>query len=713
MKTVGVWMAAVVAAAGLFGTEAVRAQLEPNYRALLVGVSSYPHLGEKLQLKGPRNDVKRMRELLVARGFPVQDIRVLADGVDGAELPTRTAVLSALEQLARTAKASDYIVIHIGGHGSQQPVPPGHPEATAEPDGLFEIFLPRDVRGWSNQRGGADGEVQNAILDHEVRRLVDRMTAAGAFVWAIFDTCHSATMVRSVGSPEVRLRHVPPIELGISQETMDRAVARARGLGIGKGWIGGASGATVTPGSAVYFYAAQTHESTPEASLPYGVAGRVTHGLFSFNLLQTLESATGPMSYEQLGQQVLTRYAGITGERTATPLFTGTALKSGVFGQSTVLQRQWLLRRDGQNLTIPGGALAEVYEGSILAVLPNALAKTEDAIGYVRVSNTSATAAQVEPVEFAGKPEASEAQLVEGRVARMVRQGANFALNVGVDLSECGKPCAFDAPLGELRKQVDGGVPGAQVKWHMSGEDVDVVLKAKARRLWMLPASAAPVPLPKFPEKHFAHLDVSSGASGSVIQSEVMRYLRHASRATNLLRLAVSVANNPATSALQIDIRLVSGFTETPLKDGTVRPGDKVRVTMRNTGRKALDVTAFYLDSLHGVDVMFPHGDSSNRLESRDAQSFEVEFDDSTLGLERLAVVAVESEKHGERVDLSFLAQGRLENQMKTRSVGNSTGVADLFYGASRASDVTRGGRGQAPVSATGVQVYTFRVLSK
>lgn len=700
------WLGVSVAVAGVLGMGLTWAQTAPNYRALLVGVSTYPNLSEALQLKGPKNDVKRMRELLSARGIPAQNILVLADGVDGAELPTRLTVLASLEHLARTAKPNDYIVILMGGHGSQQPVPVGHPQAGAEPDGLFEIFLPRDVKGWSNQSGGGDGEVHNAILDHEIRALVDRMTAAGAFVWAIFDTCHSATMVRSAGNPEVRLRQVTPAELGISQEAVDRAAARARSQNASKA---PAAAGTATPGQAVYFYAAQTHEPTPEAALPYGVPGRVPHGLFSFSVMQTLESASGPMSYEQLGQQVLTRYAAATGERTATPLFTGTALKAGVMGQASVPHRQWLIRREGQAMSIPGGALAEVYEGSVLAVLPNAVAKTDEAVGYVRVSRATATAAQLEPVAFGGKPAASESQLSEGRVVRMVQQGVQFALNVGTDLSECAKPCAFEAPLSELRKQPTGGVAGAQVKWQSTGEGADLVLKAQGKRLWLLPASATQVALPKFPEKHFAYLDAASGASATGIKAELSRFLQHASKATNLLRIATSVAGNPATAALQIDIKLISGGAETPLKDATVKPGDKIRVTMRNTGRTQLDVTAFYLSSQFGVDVMYPFGDSSNRLESRDEQSFEISFDDSTLGLERLAIVAVETEKHGERVNLSFLSQDRLEGQTVTRG----RGVGDLFSDAGFATHVTRGAKASAPPSSTGMQVYTFRVQPK
>lgn len=703
----GLSCVAFAASIGVSGT--VWSQADLNYRALLVGVSSYPNLSESLQLRGPQNDVKRMREVLSARGFRGENIQILADGVDGAELPTRTAVLSALEKLAQTAKPNDYIVIHIGGHGSQQPVPVGHPQEGAEPDGLFEIFLPRDVKGWSNQAGSGDGQVQNAILDYEIRALVDRMTSTGAFVWAIFDTCHSATMVRSAGNPEVRLRQVAPSELGISREALDRASARAKTQASGNQR---ATGGTSTPGQAVYFYAAQTHEPTPEAALPYGMPGRVPHGLFSFSVMQTLESATAPMSYEQLGQQVLTRYAATAGERTATPLFAGTALKSGVLGQAAVPSRQWLIRRESQAMAIPVGALAEVYEGSVLAVLPNAVARTGDAIGYVKVSRATATAAYLDAISFDGKPAAGEAQLAEGRVARMVQQGVEFALNVGVDLSECAKPCAFEAPLGEMRKRVDGGVVGAQVKWQSNGDGADLVLKAQGRRLWLLPASATQVALPIRPEKQFVFLDAAASASAAGIKKEVSRVLHSASKATNLLRIATSVAGNPVSGVLQIDIKLMSGASEVPIKDATVRPGDKIRVTMRNTGRSQLDVTAFYLNSQYGVDVMFPLGDSSNRLESRDSLSFEVGFDDSTLGIERLAIVAVETEKHGERVDLSYLAQDRLEGHTVTRGTTSGKEERDLFSDAGYATHVTRGGKAATPPRSTGMQVYTFRVQS-
>ena len=89
--------------------------------ALLVGVSGYPNLPERMRLQGPRNDVLRMRQVLVQRGFREEHIRLLADGVPGAQPPTRANILQALDQLGAGRGSGDTVFIHFAGHGSRQP----------------------------------------------------------------------------------------------------------------------------------------------------------------------------------------------------------------------------------------------------------------------------------------------------------------------------------------------------------------------------------------------------------------------------------------------------------------------------------------------------------------------------------------------------------------------------------------------------------------
>lgn len=695
-----------------------QAATSPNYRALIVGVSEYPGLARNLSLEGPKNDAARMREVLISRGVPAQNITVLADGISGAGMPTRRQILAALDQLARTARADDYIIIHMAGHGSQQPVPDDSPYAVEEHDGLFEIFLPRDVEGWADQKNGSGGEVRNAILDHEIRAVVDRMTASGAFVWAIFDTCHSATLVRSAGNSEVKLRQVMPADLGIPDRALASSVRRATMTGKGRGPDGPAAGSG-KPGRAVYFYAAQTHEPAPEMRLPAGEPDRVSHGLFSYTIMQALDGGAG-MTYQQLAQQVLTLYAG-NGEARATPLFSGTALQSGVLGQATSSPRQWPVN-SGNPLSIPAGELSDLHVGAILALLPSALARTEDAVAYAQIIRTSAIRSELAPVAFGGHPAQSEAEMQKGRIARLARPAMQFSLIVTTDLSQCAQPCPFSAALTAMRSGdtgdtgVTGDRAGPRVKWVDAGQSAQLVLKADGRRLWLMPSSLQQAAMPDQPEKLMVFLDAAANASSQGIRNELQRMLNHARKASNLMRVAGTLSS--AVGALEVKLSHVSAAGATTAMGGAsvpaIRAGDKVFVEMTNTGRKALDVTALYLDSQYGVIAMFPSPGASNRL-AADSKSvtFGIDITDSTLGVERLLFIAVEAENKADRADYSFLAQQTLSSEIVTRgrTITGDGGDAQFFRDAGFGDYVTRGGSPAATPSATGIQVYTWQVV--
>jgi hypothetical protein len=699
----------------------------PNYRALLVGVSEYPNLKKELWLDGPRNDVMRMREVLAARGVPAQNITVLADGVPGAELPTRRRILDELERLARTARSNDYIIVHMAGHGSQQPVPAGSPHAGDETDGLFEIFLPRDVQNWGNKASGSEGEVPNAILDHEIRTQVDRMTAAGAFVWGIFDSCHSATLVRSAGNAEVKLRQVTPADLGVPVEAMDRSTARAA-----------ASARASTPvapkprpavpgqGGSVFFYAAQTFEPTPEMRLPAGAPDRRSHGLFSFTIMQALEGGAG-MTYQQLGQQVLTRYGGLS-EARVTPLFTGTSLQSGLMGQTVSSVKQWPLV-EGTQLSIRAGSLADLNEGAVLAILPAAISRTEEAVGYVQVAKSELTSSTLAPVEHAGKPARALADLKAGKVARLVQPALKFELSVGTDLAGCASPCPFEPAIAKLKSAAPGTLQ-TQVRWVDGAQTAQLKLVADGNRLWLAPPSLSgsqwcrgadrAACLARM-DKTLVYLEAAGSATAEKLSQQLGTMLHGASRASNLMRVATSLSSTQAASQLQLSLQHVpaagSPVEINPAQPPKLKPGDKVRVTMENKGRTAMDVTVLYLDSKYGIGAMFPDEGASNRLEAgARLQMGDLEITDSTLGTERLAVIAAEARSKGEMANYSFLAQPTMESSVVTRSVGASRdaggAAADVFRDAGFAAHVTRGmPRPAAPPENTGMQVFTWQVV--
>src|SRR5262245_60802286 len=193
-----------VAAAALLMLIAGEAVASERY-ALLVGVSSYPSLGENLQLHGPKNDVVLMRALLQQKGFEARNVRVLADGVPGATDPTNAAITGELKALAGRAARGDFVFLFFAGHGSQQPARSVGPQ-NPEPDGLDEMFLPRDIGRWS----GTTESVQNAIIDDDLGAAIAAIRNRGAFVWAVFDTCHSGTITRGIVDEGVRYRDVKP-----------------------------------------------------------------------------------------------------------------------------------------------------------------------------------------------------------------------------------------------------------------------------------------------------------------------------------------------------------------------------------------------------------------------------------------------------------------------------------------------------------------------
>jgi hypothetical protein len=93
-------------------------------RAVLVGVSAYPMLGERFQLHGPPNDVSMVATLLESRlGFQPSDVLRLTEesGKTHPErLPTRANILRELEALASRSTAGDRVFVLLAGHGSQR-----------------------------------------------------------------------------------------------------------------------------------------------------------------------------------------------------------------------------------------------------------------------------------------------------------------------------------------------------------------------------------------------------------------------------------------------------------------------------------------------------------------------------------------------------------------------------------------------------------------
>lgn len=172
----------------------------PVRRALLVGVQEYNGIAGVSLFDGPRNSVLLWHDYLRKQGFT--DIAVLAEGMNAdvkwgktdpkVGNPTRANIQAAFADLEKKLEKSggkDIVLIVLAGHGSQQRAMPWDPP---KPNNLDEVFLPADAG--PRPDGDPEGPYKNALVDHDIAPHLKKMAKHAAFLWLVFDSCHSDTM---------------------------------------------------------------------------------------------------------------------------------------------------------------------------------------------------------------------------------------------------------------------------------------------------------------------------------------------------------------------------------------------------------------------------------------------------------------------------------------------------------------------------------------
>lgn len=690
------------------------ASAQAAQRALLVGVTAYPTLGPELQLQGPRSDVQRMRHVLLQRGFQPSEVTVVADGVADALEPNRVNILRAMDRQLLGLKQGDFLLVYFAGHGSQQPADRRSPEGREEADGLHEVILPSDVGAWNPKTG----TIANAILDHELRRFVDRATGQGVFVWAIFDACHSASLVRGSPGASVRYRHVSPSDLGVGHQALGSARQSQR-----PGLVEPAGPRTVKArGGSVLFYAAQTTELAPEMRLPRDDPNSQVFGLFTYAIARALESGHA-MTYRQLAQYVLMQYGGVL-EARATPQFAGDALDRYVLEGRAGTVRQWPVSVGPATMAlIPAGSLHGLVPGAVFALMPGPELPLETAVGYLEARKVDLTGAELIAIGRDGRLAPDLTGVRAGMHARLVDLPERFSLRVQIDARGCGRPCRWQPQIDRMKA---GGVPGTNVEWvELSA---DLILKLGPGEIVAIPPSeqgqvqcgAGGRPCDKL-TRGVVLIDASSGGSldAHSAWTRLAEAMHDIARAGNLLRLAAQLAISGRSNGLIVELGVKSA--DGPARQisaeqvATVRAGDQLLVTLRNVGARPIDVTVLYLDAKWGISNLFPSDAGEvNRLEAGAELALPplaINDNDGVFGLERLLAIAVTAEKSAERTDLSFLAQRPREAQAATRGGVAADDVA-VFAAAALGSKRAEGSRGTIAAdgrrAATVVQTFSL-----
>lgn len=154
-------------------------------RALLIGIDVYEH--PRLTFKIPdasKRDVKNMYRLLTGTlGYEPANVKVITD-----KQATKKRILGEIRSWLGGTKPGDRAFLFYVGHGSFQKDLNGD-----EDDGLDETIVPHDTKIVIE---GTKGKLKGMITDDELNEAL--ATLKKRHVTAVFDSCHSGTVTRSV-----------------------------------------------------------------------------------------------------------------------------------------------------------------------------------------------------------------------------------------------------------------------------------------------------------------------------------------------------------------------------------------------------------------------------------------------------------------------------------------------------------------------------------
>lgn len=584
-----------LAAAGV-----AHAQEGPRLRGLIVGASDYGQGGLGLApLTGPRNDALLLADFLLGRGASRQDLILLTDGVERAEVrpatpmtadapPTRAEIEAAFRRLADHAQAGDQVVILLSGHGWRQPERrPG-----SEPDGMDELFLPADY-GPMPPGAGEGALVPRAVTDDEIGAWIDAIRDRGADVVLIADFCHAGDSTR--GEPGAALR----------EPRLDAPGQRRGGY---VAFFAAPAGGRAMQGLAPIW-------SPREARAPHGLLTAYTIAALNDPSVGTYAEAARRVQASLLEHDVRDHAIRLD----APAEFEG-SLDRPILGGLAGTDEVWTVLKpamtpsDGRvaidRLALNAGALHGVTEGSLVAVTDSS-GGTERVLFYGRAVDVSPVRSVLLPAAHAGFDEAAWADVrtAAGRAytdrrlwgARLVERALDLEFRVaGADGLIDSAAVSFDGARLRLVR------PGEEAELHVhTGADGSLLLsdapdrRATGAVLGSLEAGAGPQALADALARAarawrlrliLGRLVADGGSGGEGLATDYFLWRPPGGpsdgRCPPFDPRHAALRDRPPPDATPLDL--------TGDGDGavTLRPCDVIFARVANAGERTLDITA-------------------------------------------------------------------------------------------------------------------------
>ena len=700
--------------------------------ALLIGAADYenPHI---TKLKGPPNDVTLMWRLLTEkRGFEPANIIVLADGlkdksgqprfpkIDGE--PKRDAILKAFAALAEKAKSGDLVMIFYSGHGTEQPVK----DTSQDPErgNLDQVMLPTDAGDYDPKTK----TVVHGIVDDEIGAALDKIRDKNADVWVVIDACHAGSMTRGV-IDGTAVRGIEPSQLGIP-------AAEPRAVPVKAGPDAWSFQTKSARGSLVGFFAVDSSREAIERAFDEFDAPMIGSGpdrragVFTYFLYRALLDGKHKVSrYQDLARLIVSEMRKSENPPSAMPTFDGDLSRPFLAGGVAPSAPVWLAEVDGDKVRVPAGTLHGLAANTVLK-----LSASPDGPEWTRATLTEVQA--IRASALLEKPAGDRPAMIWASVAQ---PSVSFRLTVA-------EPPADELTDPAVRKLLEDAKIAANqgaIEWVSSQAAAQLRLRVREGRVWVLPADGEWIR--KDLQEKDAKLKIYPLTPSVAVQpeaagkaaSELASILYRRARAANLVRVAQSwnealddqgAVKNIKVTAERFTQRGSDAdpYRECPKKlslegyepaaRGFGAPGQKaegvppalhcdiIKVTVKNTGPRDLDVNVSYVDAGGGIQYLIQRagdactftlpsgsGEAVRHAMVRTWQGGKAGTPD-TIGREHIVVTAVE-QKDGIQSDLCF-------DQATTRNIGEKPGptrgtagsLLRTLRAASLAPAATRGG---------------------
>ncbi|WP_425406042.1 caspase family protein [Hwanghaeella sp.] len=672
--------------------------------ALLVGVNSYPALGPDFTLRGPGNDVIAARNFLTSRNVPAERITLLADGVEGAiGDPTLGTIEKAIDAIRQQVGPGDTVYLHFAGHGSQQL----GAALEDEGDSLDEVFLPMDAQPMDEEIG----VFPNALSDGLLRRHVTRLRNTGAFVWLVFDSCHSGGMTRGAGGGSER-------RVRLALDPRELRSLRRRLAGTGSELLPAPPEIPVLKpdaGGFAAFFAAQDNQATLERRMV--PEDERVFGVFSFNLFSVL-SRSPALSYQEAANALVASYAA-QGETSAVPKFEGTGLAKTVLGMEEVNTRPaWpIVRRNPPGSVSPvgthvltAGRLQGLGPGDEIAVT-RVTRDTTEGLGLAAITEATMFESRLEAKSDKLRQLFAAADRAEGAVLWGEASKRRFRADFTVALPSEASSGPLRQAVNRLKRDTDLA-DAFGIRWVSPDAPADFRLLQRGDTTVLSAAdgvidgdgsgpSPATIALTGELEQDAARLRdaIRKAARARLVMTLALEAASVPFDDTIALRLQVAAVAPEALSRVakrsDLNCGRVARLDNEDFVNGVTVLGhcDLLTLQIRNRSREDWDLTILFLGAENDLAVLFPPVGQSNRIHAGDRLPplrFAAYTDDNTGPrnvAERLIILAQEAKPGHPEADFRFLA----DNQPGA----SSRGAGLTGYGAAIAAAAqSQGSRG-------------------